>query len=237
MKINYKKNAADANWPKYAYLEKHIPKTYDAEFGNLLTGTESVLEIGCGGGSLLQWLGDKVKKREGIEIDKGMTEEARRANKGVTITKGDFLKINFPVKKSGTYDLIFMLDVIEHIEVNKIIPLLEKCRKLLKKNGKLVLRTPNAQSLYFGSYFRYIDFTHTTAFTRYSITTALLEAGFKNESIKVRKTKTASGAVYTPLRISRWFLETLATLVHTAYFGPTGLSSIHSQNLVAIAQK
>lgn len=237
MKINYKKNAADANWPKYAYLDKHIPKTYDAEFGNLLKGNESVLEIGCGGGSLLQWLGDKVKKCEGIEIDSGMVEEARRVNKGVKITHGDFLKVNFPSKKGGTYDVIFMLDVIEHIEVNKIISMLEKCRKLLKKNGKLILRTPNAQSLYFGSYFRYNDFTHTTAFTRYSITTALLEAGFQNESISVRKTKTASGVVYTPLHISRWFLEILATLVHVAYFGPTGLSSIQSPNLVVIAQK
>jgi SAM-dependent methyltransferase len=76
-----------------------------------------------------------------------------------------------------TYDLITLCDVIEHVPREKVLPLLRLVYVALRPGGALYVRTPNMASL-LASYSRYLDFTHLTGFTEFSLTQVLEAAGF-----------------------------------------------------------
>jgi methionine biosynthesis protein MetW len=72
----------------------------------------SVLDIGCGDGTLLQYLREKKDaKVKGIEISQKARELAKA--KGMEVILADITKDNF--KLSETFDYIILADVLEHL--------------------------------------------------------------------------------------------------------------------------
>lgn len=180
-----------SNWPKrnfhfyqIAYLsefEKHLRP---------LNQGSSIVDIGCGTGDLLKVLklySDKMKKKfvlYGVEKDRSMFKAIAKV-KGVNYFNEDlfiFLK-----KKNNFFDLIFLVDVLEHIHVGKIIYALNLIKRSLKKGGFLVLRTPNAESVLTSGYMRFSDPTHTISFTKESLSTILKNVGFKILELRGQK--------------------------------------------------
>jgi cyclopropane fatty-acyl-phospholipid synthase-like methyltransferase len=80
-------------------------------------------------------------------------------------------------ERSENFELITLLDVLEHIRKEDTIYFLKFLRKSLINGGKLIIQVPNLQSPD-GQLHRYNDFTHEVGFTEHSMRQVLLVAGF-----------------------------------------------------------
>lgn len=101
-----------------------------------------VLDIGAGAGMFTK---EYVKKDEVISviaIDK-YTDELPQDHPKITVGKFDLPDELGVSKESATFDTIVATEFLEHIERNKLEPLLEKVKALLKPKGQFVGSTPN----------------------------------------------------------------------------------------------
>lgn len=102
----------------------------------------SILDFGCGDGSFLSALKNKRLQKSGLEINTEGQEICRR--KGIKVYGGEISQINFGQEK---FDVITTWHVLEHLEDPNAV--LQDISKILRKNGKLIIQTPNTDSLGF----------------------------------------------------------------------------------------
>ncbi len=146
---------------------------YIIKFLNSLS-TGRILDIGCGLGWLLSALNDCWKKY-GVEISQFASNYAKRSYK---VFNGPFIDYNC---EDNFFDVVILHHVIEHMED----PLLNvlKIKKILKKNGFLIIGTPDFDSgcaRRFGKNYRLLnDITHISLFSNDSMHRFLREHGFK----------------------------------------------------------
>jgi len=89
-----------------------------------------ILEIGCGSGYILDYLKKKrYQNVEGVDASKTWLKFYTNIKKGTKIPN-----------KKGAYDIILLLDVIEHVKEEKV--LLRKIYRILKKDGVLLISAP-----------------------------------------------------------------------------------------------
>ena len=74
----------------------------------------------------------------------------------------------------GTFDLILLIEVLEHLTFEEAVPLLARLHGLLKPGGVLLLTTPNAAHP--TQYWK--DPTHRTAWAHEFLGAVLLDVGF-----------------------------------------------------------
>jgi 2-polyprenyl-3-methyl-5-hydroxy-6-metoxy-1,4-benzoquinol methylase len=91
-------------------------------------------------------------KLTGVDLDRKQIEVAKKSNLEVYLEDA----VHFLEKQNTLFDYIYMLDILEHIEKERQLPLLKMCYQKLSKDGVLVLQVPNALSPSF-TYFRYDD--------------------------------------------------------------------------------
>jgi len=98
-----------------------------------------ILDVGCGDGLFFSEL-KKFGTPAGVEtVESLITEHGRSLGE---IYVGELGSFNAPTK----YDLILMLDVIEHLPDEK--PLLVRARELLAPGGRLIITVPAFMSLW-----------------------------------------------------------------------------------------
>jgi len=101
-----------------------------------------LLDIGCGTGGFIEEMKKLGWNVTGIEIDKKAANIAK-------LRVGSEFIINRQLKESNlleaSYDVITLLHVFEHL--SQPIDTLKICLKLLKPDGKIVINTPNINSL------------------------------------------------------------------------------------------
>tara|TARA_B100000902_G_C27318207_1_gene922610 strand:+ start:383 stop:1096 length:714 start_codon:yes stop_codon:yes gene_type:complete len=124
-----KKRGIQANWHNLTFLEtsKYLSENLDH------------LDYACGPGTLI---GRYSKSKSiGIDISKNQIQFANseygKFGKFYTLEKFETLSSN---KK---YDVITVLGLIEFITDDEINNLINKLKKILKKDGKIILTTPN----------------------------------------------------------------------------------------------
>lgn len=140
-----------------------------------------VLDIGCGTGFFVKSCLDKgYKNVVGIDNSQEQIEVALKFDLPCKYVEDT---IAFLYEHTETFDVITMFDVLEHIDVDFQIKMLGAIYNSLKTNGKLIIRTPNANSS-FSTRFRYIDFTHKLSFTEYSLEFLLANVGFTNNQFR-----------------------------------------------------
>lgn len=100
-----------------------------------------LLDVGCGNGRVLAQMRELGWEVMGVEPD---SEAVRIAKErfGLDVFQGTLEEAKFP---DNSFDAITMNHVIEHVP--DPIGLLAECRRVLKPGGKLVMVTPNIQSL------------------------------------------------------------------------------------------
>ena len=77
----------------------------------------SVLDMGCGGGSLSLSIAGHVKQVKGIEIDEKSIELARKVAAEHDIANAEFEVVSlFDLDEPGKYDVVLLSDVLEHVE-------------------------------------------------------------------------------------------------------------------------
>jgi 2-polyprenyl-3-methyl-5-hydroxy-6-metoxy-1,4-benzoquinol methylase len=99
-----------------------------------------LLDIGCGDGTMLKQAMSLGWSVEGVDFDSKAVTNAR--SKGLEVHLGAVEDLNLP---DASFDLILMSHLIE--QVYDPIGLLRECRRLLAPGGKLIVATPNAESL------------------------------------------------------------------------------------------
>jgi len=96
------------------------------------------LELGCAAGAVLQCLLDYGVAAEGVEISAMAIGRAPEAVRG-RIHHGDLLSLDLP---PASYDLIFGLDVFEHLNPNKLDAYLAQLAELVADGGFLFCNIP-----------------------------------------------------------------------------------------------
>jgi SAM-dependent methyltransferase len=215
----------------------NIFKFYNYIYGNHFKKTnELVLDIGCGSGIFLEWLrGKGYENIEGIDIDFGLAEHVK--NKGFNV---HFVEDSYTWLKesanAGKYDIVFLKDVLEHIEVNEVKPFLRACMQILNKNGVLLITTPNANSS-FAARMRYVDYSHVQSFTEESLCYWLRIAGIKNFEIQGDDHYEFHSLVSFGRMVVKYFFRFIRRIEALSEFGPTGKKMILSLNLIAVVTK
>lgn len=116
-----------------------IPKIENS----LNSSIKTVLDIGCGAGTLCLYLAHKGYYVTGIDISEKAIKECKESAAVLNLSnKTKFLIGNFQTNKiAKKFDLIIFTEVIEHLENDKLA--LKKIHDLLNKNGLLILSTPS----------------------------------------------------------------------------------------------
>jgi ubiquinone/menaquinone biosynthesis C-methylase UbiE len=144
-----------------------------------------ILDVGCGDGfhlSLLAKSGKKNWSLEGVDINKHAIDAATR--KGLRVYRGRVEEVDLPEE---SYDLIFMIMTIEHLE--RPDRTLYSIKRLLKKGGRLVIVTDNTNSVDF-TFFKehywggYHFPRHWNLFNRHSLQKLAEKTGFEVMSLK-----------------------------------------------------
>lgn len=100
-----------------------------------------LLDVGCGSGKFLATMRDLNWQVQGTEIDVAAADIAKQVH-DLPVFVGELRDASF---ENESFDVITLNHVIEH--VYDPIELLKECSRLLRPDGKLILATPNTQSL------------------------------------------------------------------------------------------
>ncbi len=149
-----------------------------------------ILDIGTAGGSFLHVAEDRGWEVFGIEPNKWCCDWGRK-NYGIDIKPGTIFDHHFP---DGFFDVVCLWDVLEHTPNPKKV--LQKCNRILKNNGILVVNYPDVDSLMAKvmkkKWMFYLS-VHLYYFNRRTIQLMLKNTGFKTEKIKPHIQRLALG--------------------------------------------
>ncbi len=140
-----------------------------------------ILDIGCGSGEFLANISSNIFEKYGQEINPQGQEKCRQRNIEV---------IDKELKESGLkadfFDVITMWHVLEHLDTPS--QLLLEAHRILRKNGVLIIATPNTDSLGFKygrhKWFHMDSPRHLILYNRKSLSLLLMKAKFKIECFK-----------------------------------------------------
>ncbi|MGA1823645.1 MAG: class I SAM-dependent methyltransferase [bacterium] len=140
-----------------------------------------IVDIGFGLGFFLKFLKSKgYNNLQGVEIGREQFEYVKtHICKNVTLTNDTYKWLK---QQDLSFDLIVLLDVIEHFKKEEIVPFLSLAYSKLSSGGRLLLRTINSVGIS-AAFTRYMDFTQDIAFNEISIMQILKIAGFKQIKI------------------------------------------------------
>ncbi len=139
--------------------------------------TANILDVGCGTGLLVNMLKDAgFSNVRGIDTSLHQIATATRRGLPCEAVKDEYI-FCLADSEPASHDLIFLMDVLEHIPVPEQMRFVDALFRILKNGGRLVVCVPNANSS-FGMRWRYSDWTHHTAFTEDSLEFVALNRGF-----------------------------------------------------------
>jgi len=123
---------------------------------------ENVLDFGCGRGEILVQSAKLKAKTFGVdyalEAIKLSKEALKRNNLKAEVLKIEDQKLSF---EDSFFDVVFLLDVVEHLYPQELKRTLAEIKRVLKPQGRLIIHTgPNKEYLEVGyKYFsRYLNF-------------------------------------------------------------------------------
>ena len=141
-----------------------------------------MLDVGCGSGTLLGLMKQRGFDVMGVDTSEEAAVIADRQH-GVKVVVGSLKSVGF---EDASFDVVTLFHVLEHV-TNPREVLLE-ARRLLKRNGRLVLQVPNIQSWQFrlfGAKWYGLDIPrHVIDYSKQSIRLLLEESGFATVRIR-----------------------------------------------------
>ena len=134
----------------------------------------SMIEIGCGNGSVLQYL-----KNKGVNVEGGdlFLEALQFCQKRVNVPLYQFDVLNTPFVNEQ-YDVVGLFDVIEHIEDDAAV--LKEMHRICKPGGRIILTVPANKLLW--SYFDVLSH-HKRRYSKKELCQKLQDAGFAVEKL------------------------------------------------------
>lgn len=134
-----------------------------------------VLDYGCGFGLLTSFLLQRFPHAKGVDASLQQVEVARSRKLPVDhVSVADFP--GWASQHQNAFDVIFLMDVLEHVPPAEQIAFLRTLVATLRPGGQIFIKVPNASSL-LASRWRYIDWTHLASFTEASLEFVCQHAG------------------------------------------------------------
>lgn len=211
---------------KNPYYDKliadHLPKNTNL----------SILDLACGYGKLIYHLKKHGYKNViGVDISEEQIAAAHRM--GITEVKCQDINTFLENSAPKTYDVIFLMDILEHLEKQEIFDLLDKVNHILTDNGIVVIHVPNGAGV-FEMRIRYGDFTHQIAFTSRSMQQILQACKFGE--VTSFEDKPIIHSLKSFIRYILWLLFTLPLRLLLIAENGT-IKQILSQNILIVAKK
>lgn len=123
------------------------------------------LDIGPGRGEMLSCMKNwNIKNFSAIDISPSVVEFCHSLNLPCEWVESSE---NYLKSKPEYYDIITLLDVLEHIPPSNTLHFLSAIYQALRPGGKVIIQVPNMQAEDATLYY-YSDFTHCAGFTEHS---------------------------------------------------------------------
>ena len=146
-------------------IASHLPADREA----------AILEIGCGYGRYLMAMA-KLGYRNvyGIDISEEQIAYATQTLGLTNVAQADAM--TFMSERTQHYQVVMLLDVVEHLELSYAITLLRKVYETLPSGGKLIIQVPNALAPLSPNY--YGDVTHVGLYSPRTMAQLLATSNF-----------------------------------------------------------
>ena len=148
-----------------------------------LAGAEPVLDIGCGRGEFLELLGAAGLQARGVELDDELARDA--AARGLDVEVGDGLEI-LAAQPDGSLGALVLIQVVEHLIPQQVLELVSLAADKVRPGGKVIIETPNPQSLYVYARAFYLDPTHRAPVHPLYLRFLFEHAGFSSAELQWR---------------------------------------------------
>jgi SAM-dependent methyltransferase len=132
-------------------LQVYVPFLKEAEI------TGGVLDIGCGRGEWLQLVKSEGIEAQGVDRNRVFIEQCRAA--GLNVVENDALSYlrSLPAESLSA---VTIFHLVEHLPLETLINVVDEIVRTLKRDGLLIIETPNPENLIVGSHTFYVDPTH-----------------------------------------------------------------------------
>lgn len=212
-------------------FEKRLKKIQ--EFKN----SGRILDIGCATGMFLELASEKGWESYGLDVGEYAIELAKKKF-GNNIYKGTLEQAKYD---NDYFDVITMFDVIEHMRNPS--DSLRETNRILKKDGLLVITTPNITSFackFYGKNWPYFDLEHLYYFSPDTLKRMLNSSGF--EVSEIAPTRKALNMLYintyfniTKRPVFKFISNTLMKFIPEALANKTFF--ISTGEIITIARK
>jgi 2-polyprenyl-3-methyl-5-hydroxy-6-metoxy-1,4-benzoquinol methylase len=98
------------------------------------------IELGCGEGQLSAMIAGRGLEVMGVDLSGEKIRRARAEHPGITFLESDIRTLNLP---DGDFDTVVIAEVLEHVGEEAGAEILDRARRLLKPQGRLILSVPN----------------------------------------------------------------------------------------------
>lgn len=160
-------------------VKEYLPFFAQQKVSKRMTN-DFVLDVGCGRGEFLDVCRTRKLPCRGVDINEDMVKHCR--TKQHTVERGDANAYLSTLDDDSLRGLI-SCHVIEHMPSSEVLAFLKLCWMKLAVGGRLVIETPNPQSL-FGISLFFRDFTHERPVHPQTLKFLLGKLGFSNITIK-----------------------------------------------------
>lgn len=222
----------NARYEELFSIKAHLYRGFARRLLGILDGIvepkgKRLLDLGCGGGFVVEVAGEMGFDAEGVEANSAMVELCRK--RGLKITRGDVSKIKDLEKAS--YDVIVLSSVSEHL--SRPDRIISSCKTLLAPGGVLILQ----QALFDGllpkvfpwGWYGWQPGEHFWHYTREALSVMF-------ERLKFEKVRERRGSLYHP-----WFTTGGVKVVGgrnlAAVIARAGAATGHGDGYVAVLRR
>ena len=151
-------------------------RDYTKKFGSLLAESPrgSAWDGGCANGMLAAFLKEQgFEQVVGVDLNAELIEQSKQNVEAefLVADAGEFLK------GGRQFDVIFLLNIVEHIERDQLVEFMTAVYQSLNAGGFAIVRTPNMNTLLAAAHLA-DDLTHCTGLTEQSFWQLAHAAGF-----------------------------------------------------------
>lgn len=174
----YSKPISDQNFTYY-YFIRYFKRHFNGEYSKKTT----VLDVGCGVGSISFYLASKGMRVTGIDISSRAIDLCQKVKKAIGLETVTFKRKELD-SLAEKNNIVVCSEIIEHIHDDEAFA--EKLQKKLIKNGYLFLSTPSKENVFYplGVFASFdAEVGHVRRYTKESLRTVLEHHGFRIEAM------------------------------------------------------
>ena len=128
---------------RYKIRRQGLNRFYNSWIDRFYAGKGTLLDIGCGDGNFISYMKDLGWNAFGVEADKDVIKNISEDLKArIKLVNANLDEANF---ETESINVASLWNVFEHIPDSDV--LLDAVKRILTKNGLLVLQVPNIESL------------------------------------------------------------------------------------------